>query len=77
MGTGNVDQLSAGVTAIALPNWSRNVGTASCRLVPEMDTGAVGTFLMVLNTCTTVIDTLAEKFPPVLACTPTPYDPAL
>ena len=75
LGADVVDQVSAGVTAIALPNWSRNVGTASCRLVPETDTGAVGTFLMALSTCVTVIDTLAVKPPPAV-CTLRPYDPA-
>ncbi len=75
LGADVVDQVSAGVTAITLPNWSRNVGTASCRLVPETDTGAVGTFLMALSTCVTVIDTLAVKPPPAV-CTLRPYDPA-
>ncbi len=68
LGADDVDQLSAGATAMTLPNWSRNVGIVSCWLVPEQFryVAPPDGFSMALSTCATVIDTLAAKPPPPL-----------
>ena len=54
----SVDQLRAGGVAKALPNWSMNVGTASCRVVPETVTGVVEAFRRAVIVWATVMETL-------------------